>query len=155
MNFYKQFQEEIKKNPMPRTRYMDHPRQRGQSITVRMSVEEREKFEKLYKESTIPSKQAYLLAAVLKTPILTEYGEEQFQELLHELQGMAKQVNGIAHNLNQLTRYAHEQRHMASLSELNSATAELLDVIEELNDSLRDELTRYPHPAKPKHKKEG
>ena len=51
MNFYKQFQQELKQNPMPRTRYMDHIRQRGQVVSVRMSVEEREQFEKLYKES--------------------------------------------------------------------------------------------------------
>lgn len=155
MNFYKQFQQELKQNPMPRTRYMDHIRQRGQIVSVRMSVEEREQFEKLYKESTVPSKQAYLLAAVLKTPILTEYGDEQFKALLKEVQNMTKQVNGIAHNMNQLTRYAHEQRHFTSLSELNSVTTELLEVLEEINQNLSDPLSRYPHPAKPQHKREG
>ena len=109
MDFYKILQQQKAAIP-PRTHYVDHPRKRGQSVTVRMSIDEKTQFEALYKQSTVPSKQAYLLAAVLQTPILTEYGENQYRTLLHEVQDMARQVNGIAHNINQLTRYAHEQR---------------------------------------------
>lgn len=154
MDFYKILQQQ-KAAIQPRTRYVDHPRKRGQSVTVRMSVDEKAQFEELYKQSTVPSKQAYLLAAVLQTPILTEYGEEQYRTLLHEVQSMARQVNGIAHNLNQLTRYAHEQRQIASLSALQSVTAQLMEVLEKINNELSEPLSRYPHPAKSRRQKEG
>lgn len=154
MDFYKTFQQK-KATMQPRTHYVDHPRKRGQSVTIRMSVEERAQLEELYKQSTVPSKQAYLLAAVLQAPILTEYGEEQYRTLLHEVQSMARQVNGIAHNLNQLTRYAHEQRQFASLSSLQSVTAQLMEVLEKVNGSLSEPLSRYPHPAKSRRQKEG
>lgn len=154
MDFYKSFQQQ-KAAMQPRTRYVDHPRKRGQSVTVRMSVDEKAQFEELYKQSTVPSKQAYLLAAVLQAPILTEYGEEQYKELLHEVQSIARQVNGIAHNINQLTRYAHEQRQFASLSVLQSVTVQLMEVLEKVNGSLSEPLSRYPHPAKSCCQKEG
>lgn len=154
MDFYKAFQQQ-KAAMQPRTRYADHPRKRGQSVTVRMSVEERAQFEELYKQSSVPSKQAYLLAAVLQTPILTEYGEEQYKELLHEVQSMARQVNGIAHNTNQLTRYAHEQKHLNCLSALQSVTGQLMKVLEEINHKLAEPLSCYPHPANSRRQKEG
>lgn len=154
MDFYKTFQQK-KAAMQPRTRYVDHPRKRGQSVTVRMSVDERAQLEELYKQSSVPSKQAYLLAAVLQTPILTEYGEKQYKELLHEVQDMARQVNGIAHNANQLTRYAHEQKQLSCISELYTVTSQLMEVLKRINDTLSIPLSSYPHPAKSKCQKEG
>ena len=57
--------------PVKKKRYQDHPRKRGNSITVRVSDEEKATFEELYANSTVPSKQAYLLASILHKPILS------------------------------------------------------------------------------------
>ena len=138
--------EEIEE-PVKKKRYQDHPRKRGNSITVRVSDEEKATFEELYANSTVPSKQAYLLASILHTPILTEYGTEQYQTLLKEVQDIARHVRSISNNVNQIVRYCHQERELKFLSYLNRTSFELMEVLKQINAHLLEPLSRYPQPA--------
>ena len=138
--------EEIEE-PVKKKRYQDHPRKRGNSITVRVSDEEKATFEELYANSTVPSKQAYLLASILHKPILTEYGTEQYQMLLKEVQEIARNVRSISNNVNQLTRYCHQEKELKYVSYLKRVSYQLMNVLTQINDHLVEPLSAYPQPA--------
>ena len=67
--------------------------------------------------------------------------------LLKEVQEIARNVRSISNNVNQLTRYCHQEKELKYVSYLKRVSYQLMNVLTQINDHLVEPLSAYPQPA--------
>src|SRR5687768_6878392 len=81
---------------------------RNQWLTIRVSLEEYNKIEKISNTTTSQSISEYARAVLLKKPVIVKYRNVSLDEILSEMIRLKNELNAIGNNYNQAVHKLHK-----------------------------------------------
>lgn len=126
-------------SPNPAGRY------RNYAITFRMTLDEKELFEKAFSTSGFDTKQNYIISTICKKQIIPDRHIHLYFKILTLLEDLYRQLQGIGINVNQMSHKANAIGILPSLRELNDTNSILKGEINTVWESIRFSLRELQH----------
>lgn len=86
-------------------------------ITIRMSEEEHQEVEGLYKATTCQSLSEYARKAVLAKPVVMRYGNESLDDFMNGMLDLQNELQAIGKNFNQVVRRLHTLKSLPDIEQ--------------------------------------
>jgi ribosomal protein L29 len=80
---------------------------RKRFVGIRFTTNEYEQIEKKWKDSTCRKLSEYLRKIIFNKPIVATYRNKSLDDLMTELIGLKKELNGVGNNFNQAVKKLH------------------------------------------------
>lgn len=119
----------------------DHTgRHRNHAITFRMTLEEKELFEKAFSASGFDTKQNYIISTICNKEIVPDRHIHLYFKILMQLEDLYRQLRGIGININQMAHKANAVGILPALQELDDASSALNEEVNTAWESIRYSL---------------
>lgn len=119
----------------------DHTnRRRNHAITFRMTLEEKELFEKAFSASGFDTKQNYIISTICKKDMAPDRHIHLYFKILTLLEDLYRQLKGIGININQIARKANGTGILPSLKEMSCTNSILSEEVNTAWESIRYSL---------------
>lgn len=115
-------------------------RHRGHAVTFRMTIEEKELFDKAFSASGFDTKQNYIISAICKKEMAPDRHIHLYFKILMQLESLYRQLRGIGINVNQMAHKANASGILPSLQELDNTSFALKEEVNTAWASIRYSL---------------
>lgn len=115
-------------------------RHRNHAVTFRMTLEEKELFEKAFFASGFNAKQNYIIHSICKKDIASDRHVHLYFKILILLEDIYRQLKGIGTNINQMAHKANTTGVLPSLTELDNTNSVLKEEVNSAWESIRYSL---------------
>jgi len=129
-----------KKTPSQITSTNGADRHRNHAVTFRMTLEEKELFEKAFFASEFNTKQNYIIHAVCKKDMASDRHIHLYFKILFLLEDIYRQLKGIGVNINQMAHRANTSGLLPTLTELGNTNSVLKEEVNSVWESIRYSL---------------
>ena len=115
-------------------------RHRNNAVTFRMTLEEKELFEKAFFASGFNAKQNYIIHSICQKDMASDRHIYLYFKMLILLEDIYRQLKGIGTNINQMSHRANATGILPSLTELDNTNSVLKEEVNSVWESIRYSL---------------